>query len=299
MLWLGKASRERKTITKSALLAASALFMLLAGCASGFQPFVWMVLAAAAGLWALSAACSIDLGGPGAPGGEPGIEDCDGDGVADAKDNCPFDANPEQKNYDADPLGDVCDNCPRADNPDQMDADGDGLGDACDGLQDIDGDLIADEDDNCPYAPNPDQVDTDDDEAGDACDMCDYPNNLSPCGDPCCYDADGDGVLGGSEWPWPPDGADICPYTPDPEQEDSDGDGVGDACDNCPDTPNPEQEDSDSDGIGDACPEDVPQRCIESASAYGLTGEKVRLELLAEFRRRGIITAEVFSILSV
>jgi hypothetical protein len=31
------------------------------------------------------------------------------------------------------------------------------------------------------------------------------------------------------------------------------GDGVGDVCDNCPDTYNPDQKDSDHDGIGDAC----------------------------------------------
>ena len=34
---------------------------------------------------------------------------------------------------------------------------------------------------------------------------------------------------------------------------DRDGDGWADGCDNCPDTPNPDQADSDGDGVGDAC----------------------------------------------
>ena len=39
-------------------------------------------------------------------------------------------------------------------------------------------------------------------------------------------------------------------------QRDSDKDGRGNSCDNCPLTPNPEQVDSNNDGIGDACSKD-------------------------------------------
>jgi outer membrane protein assembly factor BamB len=72
-------------------------------------------------------------------------------------------------------------------------------------------------------------------------------------------DKDGDGI---------PDLSDNCPTTPNPDQKDTDHDGVGDACndsidtdgdewadrlDNCPKIYNPDQSDVDNDHLGDVC----------------------------------------------
>jgi Thrombospondin type 3 repeat len=65
--------------------------------------------------------------------------DSDGDGVADAADNCPNVPNPDQGNEDGDMYGDACDPCPPVADDVFVDSDGDGIDDQCDphvGVQD-------------------------------------------------------------------------------------------------------------------------------------------------------------------
>ncbi len=157
--------------------------------------------------------------------------DADGDGILDAKDNCPKHANKSQADLDKDGKGDVCDpdvdgdgvanakdNCPREKNASQLDTDKDGKGDACE--VDDDGDGVPDTKDNCPRTKNADQADLDGDGKGDACDS----------------DVDGDGVANEK---------DNCPTDANPDQADADGDGQGDACDpTAPPPSDPEPEPS-------------------------------------------------------
>ncbi len=113
--------------------------------------------------------------------GVPSDGDDDGDGIANASDNCPTVFNPArpvdggaQGNADGDADGDACDVCPLdADltvcsvfNPD--DRDGDGV--------DAPGD-------NCPDDANADQLDTDLDLKGDVCDPC--PATANPGNEGC------------------------------------------------------------------------------------------------------------------
>ncbi len=75
--------------------------------------------------------------------------DVDGDGIANAVDNCAGATNPDQHDEDGDAIGDACDNCPTVANPTQADtselavqAFEDGIGDACDVRPGLSGDKI-------------------------------------------------------------------------------------------------------------------------------------------------------------
>jgi hypothetical protein len=97
------------------------------------------------------------------------------------------------------------------------------------------------------------QEDTDGDGIPDDQDNCPDTPNADQA------DSDGDGVGDMCDGDFDSDGdgvandIDNCLDVPNPDQADPDGDGVGSACDNCPDTSNPSQADSDGDGTGDAC----------------------------------------------
>ena len=85
--------------------------------------------------------------------------DTDGDGIGDARDNCPVTPNPEQADGTATGEGTRATTACRS-NPNQEDGDGDGIGDAC---EDDDADGWPNSRDNCPVVANSDQRDSDGD----------------------------------------------------------------------------------------------------------------------------------------
>lgn len=257
---------------------------------------------------------------------DPPPGDQDGDGILDHEDNCPLVYNPLQEDADLDGYGDACqladyispccgpeclldsdgdgipdalDLCPWTFTPggfeNNVDSDGDGVGDVCDDVDDRDGDGIPDWLDNCPLTDNPDQAMTKGEDGctiyGDACNLCDHPSCLTPCGEYCCYDADGDGIVGGFIPPGPVhcgyigNGEDNCPFVSNPDQADRDFDAVGDACDNCPDAFNPAQQDVNGDGVGDLC---------SGSSATVSVPSMERRKALALWLMRGSIPATTF-----
>ena len=255
----------------------------------------------------------------------PGNPVCADGATTDCTDNCSIE-NTDQADSDGDAIGDVCDMCPDdAENGvGSADVDDDGIADTCDVCpfdpdNDEDGDGVCgpeecveeadcpgnppcelgqvdDCTDNCSEDSNEEQEDADGDGVGDECDVCPFDAD---------NDADGDGhctiiCLGDDcgEAPCTGDDTELCqdncPNVSNPDQLDTDGDGVGDDCetgcegdqdcdsipddgddsgdpddnpcdassgrdcdDNCVTDHNPLQRDLDGDGEGDVCDDDI------------------------------------------
>ncbi len=203
----------------------------------------------------------------------PGQLDTDGDGDGDGCDNCPNATNADQADGDGDGKGNVCDNCSSVANPDQADGDLDGKGNACDNCSSVANPDQADADldgkgnacDNCSIVANPDQADADVDGIGNACDNC----PLVAGADQTDSDGDGKGNIC-DNCPNDPDkiepgdcGCNVADTNTDGDamadciDPDDDNDGVLDDPDNCPLVVNPDQIDSNHDGVGDACSENA------------------------------------------
>ncbi len=179
------------------------------------------------------------------------------------------------------------DNCPEVANPDQQDSDGNRIGDACDSIPaedrgsipsntgtsitegDSDGDNIADTSDNCPTISNPGQEDSDGDNEGDVCDACPQDGDQDSDMDGICY---GDGFL--EKWHLNHKLSDDSVKAVE----------VIGKNDNCPEVANPDQQDSNGNEIGDACETTTENQVGNTLVEKDLLNEKRYKNALEEYQ---------------
>jgi hypothetical protein len=243
----------------------------------------------------------IDTDGDGVPDeddqcqGHDDNANADNDDIPDGCDNCPDVANSDQDDADNDGVGDACDDCPE--DPLHSLA---GECICTDTTTDSDGDGTPDCQDGCPNDPDKthcekcgcghEEKDTDNDGVPDCNDQCPLdPDKVVPqhcgCGNSEA-DTDGDGV---------PNCIDECPGDPDKiapgicgcdvKDRDSDADGVPDCDDNCAILDNPDQADSDGDGVGDVCAQAFDNFCGNCGAGAGSIAPLTLLGMVA-FRMR-------------